>query len=65
MITQDLKEIPIKEVQLHDTYSDIWIILFNRVYDITTFLQEVRFFFRFTVEVDWGEGVGSNEKTQK
>ncbi|XP_024214727.1 cytochrome b5 [Halyomorpha halys] len=40
MITPVLKEIPLKEVQLHDTYNDIWIILFNRVYDITSFLHE-------------------------
>lgn len=33
--------ITLKEVATHDTYDDCWIILYDRVYDVTQFLNEV------------------------
>lgn len=33
--------ITLKEVAEHDSYGDCWIILYDRVYDVTTFLNEV------------------------
>lgn len=36
-----LPEISLDEVQYHDNIGDYWIVLYDRVYDITSFLQEV------------------------
>lgn len=33
--------ISLNEVAKHDTYDDCWIILYDRVYDVTEFLNEV------------------------
>lgn len=33
--------ITLKEVAEHDSYDDCWIILYDRVYDVTKFLYEV------------------------
>lgn len=33
--------ITLKEVSEHDSYDDCWIILYDRVYDVTRFLNEV------------------------
>lgn len=33
--------ISLKEVAEHDSYDDCWIILYDRVYDVTNFLYEV------------------------
>ncbi|XP_053692243.1 uncharacterized protein LOC128740704 [Sabethes cyaneus] len=33
------KQITLDEVSYHDTPNDCWIVLFDRVYDITSFLQ--------------------------
>lgn len=33
--------ISLKEVAEHDSYDDCWIILYDRVYDVTQFLHEV------------------------
>lgn len=33
--------ITLKEVAEHDSYDDCWIILYDRVYDVTKFLNEV------------------------
>lgn len=33
--------ISLKEVADHDSYNDCWIILYDRVYDVTEFLNEV------------------------
>lgn len=33
--------ITLKEVAEHDSYGDCWIILYDRVYDVTKFLNEV------------------------
>jgi cytochrome b involved in lipid metabolism len=39
----DAKEriITLAEVSLHDTPRDCWVVIYDRVYDITTFLEEV------------------------
>lgn len=36
------KTITLDEVSWHDTPGDCWIIVYDRVYDITDFLDEVR-----------------------
>lgn len=36
------KTITLEEVSWHDTPGDCWIIVYDRVYDITDFLNEVR-----------------------
>lgn len=44
MVLNDEKCRPIislKEVAEHDSFNDCWIILFDRVYDVTDFLIEV------------------------
>lgn len=33
--------ITLQEVSDHDTYDDCWIILYDRVYDVTEFLNQV------------------------
>lgn len=33
--------ISLKQVAEHDSYDDCWIILYDRVYDVTNFLNEV------------------------
>lgn len=33
--------ITLDEVALHDTPQDCWVVIYDRVYDITTFLYEV------------------------
>lgn len=33
------KQYTLDEVSYHDTYGDCWIVLYDRVYDITNFLQ--------------------------
>lgn len=33
--------IALKEVAEHDSYDDCWIVLYDRVYDVTKFLNEV------------------------
>lgn len=41
-ITQTLERIiSMKEVSWHDEPNDCWVIIFDRVYDITDFLNEV------------------------
>lgn len=37
--------IPLEEVSWHDSVSDCWIIIYDRVYDITNFIDEVRILF--------------------
>lgn len=36
--------ITLAEVNLHDSYDDCWVVIYDRVYDITTFFDEVSFF---------------------
>lgn len=33
--------ITLAEVNLHDSYDDCWVVIYDRVYDITTFFDEV------------------------
>ncbi|XP_055595920.1 uncharacterized protein LOC129746336 [Uranotaenia lowii] len=33
------KQITLDEVSYHDTFNDCWIVLYDRVYDITNFLK--------------------------
>lgn len=40
--------ISLSEVSHHDTAQDCWIILFDRVYDVTNFLDTVSAFFLFS-----------------
>lgn len=35
------REITLEEVSWHDNSSDCWIVIYDRVYDITDFLNEV------------------------
>ena len=36
-----LKQISLKEVANHDSWDDCWVIIYDRVYDITQFLHQV------------------------
>lgn len=36
-----LKQYTLDEVRLHDSWGDCWIIIYDRVYDITQFLHQV------------------------
>lgn len=38
--------ITLKDVAEHDSYDDCWIVLYDRVYDVTKFLNEVNIKFR-------------------
>lgn len=35
------RKITLDEVSNHDTFNDCWIVLYDRVYDVTKFLNEV------------------------
>lgn len=35
------REITLEEVSWHDNSSDCWVVIYDRVYDITDFLDEV------------------------
>lgn len=39
------KQITLEEISNHDNYQSCWIVLYDRVYDITNFLYEVSNFF--------------------
>ncbi|KAJ1351596.1 hypothetical protein KIN20_007678 [Parelaphostrongylus tenuis] len=39
-MAEELKTIPVSEVQLHSTAESCWIILDGKVYDVSTFLSE-------------------------
>lgn len=41
LIGTGLREISLKEVSMHDDASSCWIIIYDRVYDVTTFLNTV------------------------
>lgn len=41
-----LKHISLDEVSDHDSFNDCWIIIYDRVYDITDFLDHVSWFVR-------------------
>ncbi|QSZ35258.1 hypothetical protein DSL72_008127 [Monilinia vaccinii-corymbosi] len=36
----EIKQIPLSEVQKHNTQSDLWIIIHHNVYDITTYIED-------------------------
>lgn len=36
-----LKQISLEEVRHHDSWDDCWVIIYDRVYDITQFLHQV------------------------
>lgn len=40
----DERVITLEEVSWHDNYSDCWVVIYDRVYDITDFLDEVNFY---------------------
>ena len=40
-IDKKLKQITLQEVSDHDCYEDCWIIIYDRVYDVTAFLDHV------------------------
>ncbi|KAG5889927.1 hypothetical protein JTB14_010077 [Gonioctena quinquepunctata] len=40
VISPEERVITMKEVSLHDDASDCWIIIYDRVYDVTDFLDE-------------------------
>ncbi|TMW47405.1 hypothetical protein DOY81_007517 [Sarcophaga bullata] len=35
-----LPVIPLEAVAKHDDYSDCWVVIYDRVYDVTSFLQD-------------------------
>lgn len=35
------KEISMSQVAMHDTIDDCWVVLFNKVYDVTDFVHYV------------------------
>lgn len=41
--TQKPKIIDLQEVSWHDSANDCWVIIYDRVYDITKFFDEVSF----------------------
>lgn len=46
-----LNEISLSEVAEHDLIEDCWIVLYDRVYDITNFFDNVSFFCRVDNEI--------------
>lgn len=51
--------ITLKEVAEHDSYDDCWIVLYDRVYDVTKFLNEVNIsncaFFVLSIFKEWNQ----------
>lgn len=41
LLGSGLQEISMKEVSMHDDASSCWIIIYDRVYDVTAFLNTV------------------------
>uniref|UniRef100_T1PCC2 Cytochrome b5-like protein n=1 Tax=Musca domestica TaxID=7370 RepID=T1PCC2_MUSDO len=39
-LCEALPEISLDAVAHHDDYSDCWVVIYDRVYDVTTFLQD-------------------------
>lgn len=42
-IPPEKRIISLKEVSLHDHADDCWIVIYDRIYDLTNFLDEVSF----------------------
>uniref|UniRef100_A0A034VVW9 cytochrome b5 n=1 Tax=Bactrocera dorsalis TaxID=27457 RepID=A0A034VVW9_BACDO len=40
LLPRGLAEIPLSVVAQHDEYSDCWIVIYDRVYDVTQFLRD-------------------------
>jgi len=40
---EELPLISLKEVATHCTLNDAWMVIYDRVYDVTTFIAEVNF----------------------
>lgn len=38
----DLKQITLKEIAEHNTNKSAWLVIGNKVFDVTKFLDEVR-----------------------
>lgn len=38
---EDVKYYTLEEIQVHNMSNDTWIIIHNKVYDVTCFLEEV------------------------
>jgi hypothetical protein len=36
-----LKQFTLEEVKHHDTWNDCWVVIYDRIYDITQFLRQV------------------------
>lgn len=43
-IDKKLKNISLVEVSNHDSFDDCWIIIYDRIYDVTGFLHQVSIF---------------------
>lgn len=39
--------INLAEVSMHDSYQDCWVVIYDRVYDITDFFDEVSLFYNY------------------
>ncbi|EDW55582.1 cytochrome b5 [Drosophila sechellia] len=37
---EDLPEIALEEVAQHDSFDDCWVVIYDRVYDVTHFLRD-------------------------
>lgn len=55
----------LEEVRMHNMSNDTWLIIHNKIYDITSFLEEVRstFFFTYTGCIYFGINVLSGSFT--
>ncbi len=42
-----VKYYTLEEIRLHNMSNDTWLIIHDKVYDITSFLEEVRIFYFF------------------
>jgi len=42
-IDKTLKHITLEEVSEHDSREDCWIVIYDRVYDVTSFLDRVSY----------------------
>lgn len=51
-IINELQVISLDEVSYHDHKSDCWIIIYDRVYDITNFLRMVSIILLIVIKLD-------------
>lgn len=45
----DIKKFTHAQVKEHNRENDLWLIINDKVYDVTKFLKEVSFFFIFSL----------------